>query len=110
VDLKIDFWGGSQSQFTAFGHFLPPPWYLSNCTSIMATPDSNAKAHALVYQFLELNGYTKTAASLVKEANEVAHVDSYVLKSTPEVPLSQMIQEHELNTLTTQIKNADLHR
>ncbi|KAJ2960074.1 hypothetical protein NQZ79_g4475 [Umbelopsis isabellina] len=76
----------------------------------MATPDSVAKAHALVYQFLELNGYTETAATFAKEANAVANIESYVLKSTPEVPLSQMVQEHELNTMTTQIKNTDLHR
>jgi len=76
----------------------------------MASADSNAKAHALVYQFLQLNGYSKTAEIFENEAHTVADVEPYVLKATPSVPLSQMLQEHELNCVVGAIKNTDLHR
>ena len=76
----------------------------------MASADSNAKAHALVYQFLQLNGYRKTAEIFENEAHTVADVEPYVLKATPSVPLSQMLQEHELNCVVGAIKNTDLHR
>ncbi|KAI8583545.1 hypothetical protein K450DRAFT_221672 [Umbelopsis ramanniana AG] len=76
----------------------------------MSSADSNAKAHALVYQFLQLNGYTKTAELFEKESHSVAYVDSHILKTTPDVPLSQLIQEHELNAVVGAMKNTDIHK
>jgi LisH len=76
----------------------------------MSSADSNAKAHALVYQFLQLNGYTNTADLFEKESHSVAYVDSHILKATPDVPLSQLIQEHELNSVVGAMKNTDIHK
>jgi hypothetical protein len=76
----------------------------------MSSANPNAKAHALVYQFLQLNGYTQTAELFAKEAHSVAYVEPHILKATPDAPLSQLIQEHELNSVVGAMKNTDIHR
>lgn len=69
-----------------------------------------AQAHALLLQFLQLNGYTRTLAVFQEEAGPYLRGNAHVLETSPEMPLTQILDELHLSTIADKMKGLNLER